>query len=229
MICLNRTALLIGTLMCVSSIVAFVGRPDTIVASTEPAFSLEATIPLQFGEWREAPRRLVQVVNPQDRELLDKLYNQILERIYINAEGYFIILSVAYGADQRGSLRAHEPEVCYPAQGFTLQREESTQLTTPYGEIPVRRLFMSKGPREEPVTYWLKVGDKVNRGWQLSDLERVSRKFTRRVIPDGVLFRVSSIDTDQVRANQLHDQFINQLLQAVSPAGRKHLSGLGDS
>jgi len=44
-----------------------------------------------------------------------------------------------------------------------------------------------------------------------------------------LLFRVSSIDPDQARANQMHDQFINQLLQAASPAERKRLSGLGDS
>jgi hypothetical protein len=48
-------------------------------------------------------------------------------------------------------------------------------------------------------------------------------------IPDRLLFRVSSIDSDQARANQMQDQFINQLLQAVSPAERKQLSGLGDS
>jgi len=47
-------------------------------------------------------------------------------------------------------------------------------------------------------------------------------------IPDGMIFRVSSIDPDQVRANQLHDRFINELLQAVSPAERTRLAGLGD-
>jgi hypothetical protein len=44
-----------------------------------------------------------------------------------------------------------------------------------------------------------------------------------------LLFRVSSIDPDQALANKFQDQFINQLLQSVSAADRKRLSGLGDS
>lgn len=48
-------------------------------------------------------------------------------------------------------------------------------------------------------------------------------------IPDGMLFRVSSIDADEARAYQAQEQFVNQLLQSLSPAERKRLSGLGDS
>jgi len=59
-------------------------------------------------------------------------------------------------------------------------------------------------------------------------LIQLSYTFTGR-IPDGLIFRISSIDPDQARANQLQDQFINQLLNAVSPVDRKRLSGLGDS
>jgi EpsI family protein len=224
---LNRTAFLIAALMCVTSMGAVVARPDAKVARTDPPFSLEAMIPTQFGEWREEPRRIVQVINPQARELLDTLYSQILERIYVNAEGYLIILSVAYGADQRGSLRAHEPEGCYSGAGFMVTRRESTQIATPYGEIPVLRFFMIRGPRKEPVTYWLKVGDKVVRTWQ-SKLMELGYTLTGRR-PDGFLFRVSSLDPDQAQANRVQDQFINQLLQSVSPEHRKRLSGLGDS
>jgi hypothetical protein len=46
-------------------------------------------------------------------------------------------------------------------------------------------------------------------------------------IPGGMLFRVSSIDVDQQRAYHLQEQFAAELLQAVSPEGRKRLSGLG--
>jgi len=101
------------------------------------------------------------------------------------------------------------------------------QLTTQYGEIPVRRLFTSKGQRVEPVTYWLRIGDRVVRGWQRRLVE-LRYTLTGRV-PDGLLFRVSSIDPDQARANKLQDQFVNQLLQSVSSTDRKRLSGLGDT
>ena len=223
----NRLAFVIAALMCGASIGAVVARPGTKAADLRPAISLEAMIPNQLGDWREEPQRIVQVVNPQQRVSLDKVYSQILERSYVNADGYRIMLLLAHASDERGDLGAHHPETCYSAAGFTLHRKEESQLTTSFGEIPVRRLFTSKGSRKEPLTYWLKVGNKAVRGWQ-SRLVELSYTLTGR-IPDGLLFRVSSIDPDQARANQMHDQFINQLLQAASPAERKRLSGLGDS
>jgi len=188
---------------------------------------LEAMIPKHFGNWREEPQRIVQVINPQTQELLDQLYSETLSRAYVDASGYRIMLSLAYGNNQRGALQAHTPEACYPAQGFTLHRTVLGRLATPFGEIPVRRLLTSKGSREEPLTYWFTVGDRAVQGWN-TRLVELSYTLTGR-IPDGLLFRVSSIDADQARANQMQDQFINQLLQAVSPAERKRLSGLGDS
>lgn len=223
----NRLAFVIAALMCGASIGAVVARPGTKVADLGPAISLEAMIPNQIRDWREEPQRIVQVVNPQQRASVDKVYSQILERSYVNADGYRIMLLLAYASDERGDLGAHYPEGCYSAAGFTLQRREESQLTTSFGEIPVRRLFTTKGSRKEPLTYWLKVGDKAVHRSQ-SRLVELSYTLTGR-IPDGLLFRVSSIDPDEARANQMQDQFINQLLQAVSPAGRKRLSGLGDS
>jgi EpsI family protein len=220
-------AFLLAALMCAASIGAVVTRPDTKAADVGPAISLETMIPNEFGDWREAPDRIVQVVNPQTQELLDKLYSQILTRIYVNTEGYRIMLSMAYGSDQRGALQAHKPEVCYPAQGFTLHRTEASQLATPFGTIPAQRLFTTKGPREEPVTYWFTVGDKAVQGKLQKRLVDLRYGLTGR-IPDGMLFRVSSIDPDQARANRMQDRFINQLLETVSPAERKRLSGLGD-
>jgi hypothetical protein len=44
-----------------------------------------------------------------------------------------------------------------------------------------------------------------------------------------MVFRVSSIDADPARAYRVQEQFVNQLLDAVSPAARKRLSGLGSS
>jgi len=229
----NRTAFVIAALMCAASIGAVVARPDTKVASREPTPSLETIIPKHFGDWREEPQRIVRIVSPKARALLDKLYAKVLTRTYMNAYGYRIMLSVAYGSDQRDSLQAHEPELCYVAQGFTLHRTEASQLATMFGDIPVRRMFASKGVRQESVTYWLTFGDNALLG------DKAGKRFQRRLvelryrftgrIPDGLLFRVSSIDPDQTRAYQLHDQFTNQLLQAVSSTGRKRLTGLGDS
>jgi len=224
---INRMSLLIAAMMLSASVGAIIARPDIKAAESQPAISLETIIPRQFGHWREQPQQTMQVVNPQTKELLDKLYSQVLTRIYVNADGYQIMLSLAYGADQRGSLQAHKPEVCYPAQGFTLVSNVPSQVTTAFGPISAQRLFTTLGARQEPVTYWFTTGDTVVQSKFQKRLVDLRFGLTGR-IPDGMIFRVSSIDPNQDRANRLQDDFINQLLQSVAPAERKRLSGIGE-
>jgi EpsI family protein len=221
----NLMAMVIAGLMVAASIGAVVARPERI--ATQPTFSLEGMIPKSFGDWQEEPRRLVLVVNPQQRVAMDEIYSQTLERIYVSGDGYQIMLSVAHGPDHRGPFRTHEPESCYPAQGFALHRREVVQLETPFGQIPIRRLSTSKGPRKEPVTYWIMVGDKAVLPSR-SKLAELGYVLTGRV-PDGLLFRVSSIDANQTEATRRHDEFITQMLRGMSPPARKRISGLGDS
>lgn len=222
----KAVAFVLSALMCAASVGAIVARPSIKTADEGPKISLEAMIPKQFGDWRDEPQRISQIINPQTQELLDKLYSQILTRTYVNSDGYKIMLSLAYGSDQRGSLQAHNPEVCYPAQGFKLHNTEFLPLSTPIGTIPAQRLLASLGQRQEPVTYWFTMGDKAVQSKFERRLVQLSYGLTGR-IPDGLLFRISSIDGDQARANRYHDKFVNQLLQAIPPNDRVRLSGLG--
>jgi EpsI family protein len=221
----NRIALVLAALMLAASVGAILLRPGKKLSEERPAVALDAMIPGQFGDWREVPSLQVQVVNPQTREILDKLYSQILARVYVNASGYRVMLSLAYGSDQRGSLQAHKPEVCYPAQGFVVEKNQAGQLATAFGNMPVRRIVATLGARQEPLTYWFTVGDRAVQGTTQKKLVELMFGLTGR-IPDGMLFRVSSIDPDQGRAFQQQDRFVNQLLQALPPADRKRLSGL---
>lgn len=221
----SGTAWLIGLLMVAASAAAIWAKPTSKVAH-ERGEKLETIVPKAFGDWREEPQRQVQVVNPQTQALLDKLYSEILTRVYVNSSGYRIMLSLAYGSDQRGALQAHKPEVCYPAQGFVLEKNQEALLKTRFGEIPARRLYTTLRTRHEPITYWFTVGDRAVQGKLQKRLVEISFGLTGR-IPDGMLFRVSSIDRDEVRAYRYQDDFIKDLLDAVSPAGRKRLSGLG--
>jgi len=212
--------------MFAASVGAIIARPSTKFANMKPPISLHTMIPKQFGDWREDRQQVVQVINPQTEELLDKLYSETLSRSYVNSNGYRIMLSLAYGSDQRGSLQAHKPEVCYPAQGFIVQKNEVELLTTSFGDIPARRLFTTMGARQEPVTYWFTVGNEAVQGKLQKRLVELSYTLNGR-IPDGLLFRVSSIDANAARAYKMQNQFVNQLLHSLSPAERKRLSGLG--
>ncbi len=222
---LNSTAWIMSALMCGAAVAGIAARPSTKVADRGNAITLETAVPTDFGEWHELPDQQAQVVNPQTRELLDTIYDQILSRTYVNKDGYRIMLSLAYGDDQRGGLQAHRPEVCYPAQGFKLGKVEEGALPTSFGTIDVRRLTTELGARNEPVTYWLTVGDQV-----------IKNKFDKRIaeirlgltgqIPDGLLFRVSSIDTDTARAFAMQQKFAADMMAAVPVETRRQLSGL---
>jgi EpsI family protein len=136
------------------------------------------------------------------------------------------MLSLAYGDDQRGGLAAHKPEVCYPAQGFALLGMNEFALQTPFGEIAAKRLNTSLGQRREPVTYWFAVGDTAIKNRVQQRLVEIKLGLTGQ-IPDGLLFRVSSIDDSPVNAYAQQDAFIKELLGAVPASDRKRLSGLG--
>lgn len=221
----TQTAIFLAALMCCVSLAGVAARPREKAEDAGKTISLETMVPASFGGWTELPDQSGLVVNPETQQLLDKLYSQILSRTYVNKDGYRIMLSLAYGDDQRGGLQAHRPEVCYPAQGFTLGKVENGALTTGFGNIEVRRLTTRLGPRSEPVTYWLTVGNQVV--WTAFE-KRIAeiRLGLTGQIPDGLLFRISSIDTDTARAFDMQRKFAADLMAAVPPATRRQLSGL---
>ena len=216
----------LAALMCGASAASIALQPSKTATSKGTAMPLEVMVPKNFGDWNELPSRVAEVVNPQTKELLDKLYSQLLSRSYVNKEGYRIMLSLAYGDDQRGGLQAHRPEVCYPAQGFKLSKQEDGRLGTTFGDIEVRRLNTAMGERIEPVTYWLTVGNQVIQTGLDKRIAQIRLGLTGQ-IPDGLLFRVSSIDSDSERAFTMQQKFVADLMDSVPAASRKQLSGLG--
>ena len=218
-----RNALLLLA-MVVASGLALALKPHEKVADAGPKINLELMIPRQFGEWQEARFGSSQIVDPQQKALLDKIYNQTLSRTYVNPRGYAIMLSIAYGSDQSDSLQLHKPEVCYPAQGFQLESKQVGILTFPIGTIPATRLFTTFGPRKEPITYWTTIGESVVVGGIQKKLVELSFGLGGK-IPDGMLIRVSSIDGDTAHAWEMHGKFAEAMVGAVAVQDRKRLVG----
>lgn len=220
-------SVILASLMVLASAAGVTVRP-THKATAGDAFSLEQAVPKRFGDWRELEQQSAQVVNPQTQQLLDKLYSQILSRTYVDSSGYRVMLSLAYGDDQRGGLAAHKPEVCYPAQGFELLSSGDSTIETRYGAIAARRLRTKLGNRDEPLTYWFNVGDTTIRNKLEQRIVEMRLGLSGR-IPDGLLFRVSSIDEHPDRAYKMQEAFVKDLLEAVGSKDRARLAGLNSA
>lgn len=223
MIKFNRAAIL-GLCMLAASVAPAALRWGGQHAERPSAIDLDTVVPREFGAWRERPA-IAQVVDPQSKELIDKLYRQVLSRTYVDDRGNFVMLTIAYGNDQRGSLEVHRPEVCYPAQGFTVGPTASGDLNTRYGAITVRRLDTSLGTRKEPVTYWTTIGTSVVEGRIQKRVVELNAALTGKV-PDGMLVRVSSLDSDPARAWRVQAEFVDALVHSMSPDARLRVAGL---
>ncbi len=88
-----------------------------------------------------------------------------------------------------------------------------------------RRKPKRLGNRNEPITYWITIGDKVIKsGGIQKKLVEMSYGLSGKV-PDGMLIRISSIDADKGRAYEMQDNFSNQMLEAIAPESRWRLAG----
>jgi EpsI family protein len=224
---LTRRATLAALLMGAAAITGQAMVPTKRMAEMRGDFSLDRLVPAAFGTWHVDTHNVGGIVNPQTEAILDRLYSQLLDRIYVDIAGHRIMLSIAYGQDQADdSVQLHYPEVCYPAQGFQLKANRKDVVAVSQGNIRVRRLETQFGEsRFEPVTYWTIIGDQQSLGgWDRKVAE--IRHGLRGEIVDGLLFRVSSIDRDAAAGFRVQDAFIRDIVAAMTPGARRQLAGL---
>ena len=199
-------------------------RPTRMLADELPPIDLETMVPKQFGDWTLLQLYTASVINPQQQETLERIYSQTLSRTYVNPQGYRIMLSVAYGRDQSKSLELHSPEVCYPAQGFSVQSKARTELTLAGRPVPGIHLETHLGPRHEPITYWNVIGNHVTT--TMLDKRLVDLGYNLRgLISDGVLMRISSLDDSNEQAYAKQAQFATALANAIAPDTRARFIG----
>ncbi len=216
---------LMTVLMLASSGAARYMTPTEHLADKMGKPDLEALFPKQFGGWRIDANVPVILPAPDVQARLDAIYNQVLSRTYVNDRGQRVMLSVAYGGDQSDGTRIHRPEVCYPAQGFQILSNSVGHIGLPGHEpLKVRHLESKLEQRLEPITYWVVVGDSVVVSSSEQKLAQL-RYGLRGVIPDGMLVRVSSIDSDTRRAFDLQQQYVNDLARSLTPQASLRVFG----
>jgi len=217
-------SLALGVAMAGTSALTGALTPTPVALDARARFSLEAMIPERFGNWRLDKDIVPLRPDATQQELIASLYDQTLARTYVNSSGQRVMLSIAYGNDQSKQLQLHLPEVCYAAQGFDMVADHKDELGTRFGALPVKRLVARQNARNEPITYWVTIGDKAVSSGLGQKMQRFLVGLTGKV-PDGMLVRVSTIEADAAHAYRMQDRFVNQMLDALPATDRTRLMG----
>jgi EpsI family protein len=207
-----------------AAVLAYVMTPHRLMARTHDVFDVDAHFPKAFGDWSPVPG--VQAIKPPPDGLEAQIYNQETSRAYVDKEGHVVMLVVAYGESQSDRLQLHHPEICYTAQGFRVTRPVTSRFewSSSAPPIDVTRLVASREGRIEPISYWMRVGyDVSNTNWGRQFLKL--QYGLRGWIPDGALFRVSTVGLPEKTGFSVEDKFIRDLLNAVGPDTRTFVVG----
>lgn len=181
-------------------------------------------LPKEFNGWTSQGDD--GLVRPETQgKLAARLYSELVSRIYSNPTvSDDVMMLVAYGKTQSDLLQLHRPESCYPAVGFTVTMAEEAPIPLPGGlVITARRVIAERFGRKESIVYWARLGEYLPAS--ASDQRAaVLRTSMQGFIPDGALFRFSSV-TDDDRVFEDLDRFIAGLVTATRSDQRNALVG----
>ena len=158
--------------------------------------------------------------------LSSQLYNEIVTREYRHSAGGASILALfAYGRNQSDDLQLNRPEVCYPAFGYNIVRNEPHALSIGgSASVPTRRLAAEAEGRRENVVYWSRMGELIPQDGGQQRLVRLKIAM-QGIIPDGLLCRFSISGDSPERDWRAIESFVARLVLAVPPLERKVLIG----
>lgn len=214
---------IIFTLMVLTSLTAFYLEPKILLANKSDNLNLEKSIPQAFANWRVVDDTHAQIIEPEKAAVINYLYSQSLSRVYVNQKtGKSVMLSIAYGIEQSDGKEVHKPEVCYPAQGFSIER--NSKIVLKIGDrqsLYASHLVATLGDRIEPVIYWTTLGTHTYHS-RLQKKRLELEYALKNLIPDGLLFRVSTIVEKQSDTDVILNQFIDDLYTSIDEQAFKN-------
>jgi EpsI family protein len=207
----------LGLLMLLSVLGSYTLKPTERISDSKPKIELEQQIPTAFGDWKVDTAVVPVLPNPELLASLSALYSSTLARTYRNSAGQRIMLSIAYGSDQSSeSTAVHRPEFCYSAQGFKVSNLGQKSIAIGQRQLRVQQLLAVLGKRYEPITYWITLDETAT----LPGLDRKLAQLRyglQNQLPDGLLFRVSTVGLPEVESFTLQQKFLGELEGAMAP------------
>lgn len=194
-------------------------KPRAHYAKNESNF--EQTIPRVINGWVEVQQSTPQVSMVSDeKSLVNQLYDDTLMRTYADAEGHQVMVALAYAREQRQDVKMHQPDICYPAQGYQLQKTQTVTFETLNSTAPVigkRQLYYGQN-HLEAVSYWIRVGDRTMTSGVQMRLKIIEDGLLKGRLDDGILVRVSTLIPDESKAKdayELHEKFLSEFASVV--------------
>jgi EpsI family protein len=206
-------------------------QPEPLTADSLAVLS--QSVPSAFGDWKEVSSVAEQVDparNP-DEPSMDRPYDDVLMRAYGNSRGDVVLLTLAYGRNQRQEVKIHRPDVCYTAQGFELVSRSPVSFPVKgFAGRPVEgmRMLVSAPGRTEAVSYWIRIGDVfTDNAWAIR-YHIFQQGISGRAV-DGVLVRASQIVSGPEAAPadlyRLQERFLAEMVRALPQSARRQLVG----
>lgn len=220
---LSRRKVLLGLGMAAASGTALARMP---VPNREPIERslFESLIPDDVGPWRFASRD--GVVLPPPDALSDRLYDNLVTRVYNSRTDRPVMFLLAYNNRQDGVLQIHRPEICYPVGGFTLSPIQDVDVPLDADQTLPAQAFVARGyDRDETVLYWTRVGTEFPRRWSQQRLS-VVRANIDGIIPDGLMMRVSTLGNDLQTELPILRRFVDEFAEAAPASLQSILFGL---
>lgn len=207
-----KKLLFVSSFLMIIFSIAYLIKPDLVIMGDQYKVDLEKLIPQEFNDWKAFDGNAV--INPEvEGGIQDKIYNQTLSRSFTNSKGQKVMLSIAYGKEQKDDLAVHFPEACYPAQGFTIKNEKRSILNVFDQDLNVKQLVTQNRNRNELVTYWVRAGDQIVTS-KLDQKLTVLKYAVTGKLPDGLIFRTSTINTPN--GFEIQEKFIKDLTSSLA-------------
>ena len=219
---IDRRAFIVGGTM----MAAAAGAATRIPQPNSPPIAedkFKALVPDRVGAWKY--QQASGLVLPPDDALSDRLYDNLVTRVYTNPAGQTMMFLVAYKNYQDGVIQIHRPEICYPAGGYRLT--DTVASTIPIGAaepLPVNSFSANGNERDEQVLYWTRIGERFPVRW-IEQRMAVLRANLAQINPDGMLARVSMPNDDMAASKPEMMKFIADLRLASPPQLRRILFG----
>lgn len=199
-------------------------RPELNTIDQMEIPNFETTIPNKLPNWQNITPKYIDIKDISENSLVNKVYNQTLDKVFTNANNQIVVLTLGYGLNQTDEHRVHKPDTCYPAQGYNIESNDEITLSIMSKEVPARFLKGVSKQDTEYVTYWIVIGGVATANdWEF---KKQQLKFAlEKKVPDGLLFRLSSNNVTAEEALKIHTQFANQLAIALNPRARQFFFG----